>query len=340
MHEMSNNGADLTYDFVTRPAYEHALLTGDAEFLRLIFQLMRKNDIDSGGLIHALQNHDELTMGLSQFTGQHENDRYSFRGHELTAKQLRETVHEDMYSRLMGPAAPYNLKFGDGVASTTATIITAALGIKDISRLSSADIEKVKRVHLLLAFYNAFQPGVFALSGWDLVGALTLPGAVVKDRLADGDTRWINRGAYDLIGANPRAKTSAAGLPVTVALYGPLPRQLESSDSFASRLARMLKVRSELRLYAGKLVDAPAVQAKGLFVLVHQLPDTPDLEVTAINFGSGPVDETVVVRGATQNSTVTDVLDNRAPQLMVGAGGTLQVTLGRYEGKAFRVKGL
>ncbi len=46
VHEMSNGGADLTYDFVTRPAYEHALLTGDAEFLRLIFQLMRRYEID------------------------------------------------------------------------------------------------------------------------------------------------------------------------------------------------------------------------------------------------------------------------------------------------------
>lgn len=339
VHEMSNGGADLTYDFVTRPAYEHALLTGDAEFLRLIFQLMRRNEIDPGGLIHALQNHDELTMGLSQFTGPHENDHYSFHGHDVTGKQLRETVHEEMYSRLIGNQAPYNLKFGDGVASTTATIITAALGIQDISKLSSADIGKIKRLHLLLAFYNAFQPGVFALSGWDLVGALTLPGAVVKDRLADGDTRWINRGAYDLIGSNPKAKTSAAGLPVTVALYGPLPKQLKSSDSFASRLARMLKVRSDLRLYAGRLVDAPAVQAKGLFVLVHQLPDTPDLEVTAINFGPAPVGETVVIQGATQDSTVTDVLDARASQLMVGAGGTLQVTLGAYEGKAYRLKG-
>ena len=340
IHEMSNGGADLTYDFVTRPAYEHALLTGDAEFLRLIFQLMRKNEIDPGALIHALQNHDELTMGLSQFVGPHEEDHYSFRGRELTGKQLRETVHEDMYSRLIGPNAPYNLKFGDGVSSTTATIITAALGIKNISKLSATEIEKIKRLHLLLAFYNAFQPGVFALSGWDLVGALTLPGAVVKDRIADGDTRWINRGAYDLIGSNPKAKTSSAGLPVTVALYGPLPKQLKSSDSFASRLARMLKVRSDIKLYAGKLVDAPAVQSKGLFVLVHQLPDTPDLEVTTINFGAKPVDETVVIKGATQDSTVTDVLDARASQLMVGAGGTLQVTLGAYEGKAFRVKGL
>lgn len=337
VHEMSIAGADLSYDFVTRPAYEHALLTGDAQFLRLIFQLMRRYEIDPAGLIHALQNHDELTMGLSQFTGSHETDSYSFRGAEVTGKQLRALVQADMYDRLLGTNAPYNLKFGDGVASTTATIITAALGIKDISKLTSADIGRIQRVHLLLAFYNAFQPGVFALSGWDLVGALTLPAAVVKDRLADGDTRWINRGAYDLIGSNPKARTSAAGLPATVALYGPLPKQLAKPDSFASRLAHMLKVRADLHLYAGRLIDTPAVRAKGLFVLVHQLPDTTDLEVTAINFGSAPIDETVVVRDAPQNSKVTDVLDPKSPASTIDAGGALRVSLGAYEGRALRI---
>ena len=338
VHEMSKGGADLSYDFVTRPAYEHALLTGDTEFLRLIFQLMRRYEIDPAGLIHALQNHDELTMGLSQFTGPHENDPYSFRGTEVTGKQLRAMVHEDMYSRLIGSNAPYNLKFGDGVASTTATIIAAALGIKDISKLTSADIARIKHIHLLLAFYNAFQPGVFALSGWDLVGALTLPAAAVKDRLADGDTRWINRGAYDLIGANPKARTSAAGLPVTVALYGPLPRQLAKPDSFASQLAHMLKVRADLNLSAGRLLDTPAVQAKGLLVLVHQLPDSTDLEVTAINFGSTPINETVVIHDAPQNSKVTDVLDPKAPASAIDTGGTLQVSLRAYEGKALRIQ--
>jgi trehalose synthase len=339
VHEMSNAGADLSYDFVTRPAYEHALLTGDAEFLRLIFQLMRRYEIDPAGLIHALQNHDELTMGLSQFTGPHENDRYAFRGAEVTGKQLRAMVHEDMYGRLIGNNAPYNLKFGDGVASTTATIITATLGIKDISKLTSPDIERIKRVHLLLAFYNAFQPGVFALSGWDLVGALTVPAAAVGDRLADGDTRWINRGAYDLIGSNPKARTSAAGLPVTVALYGPLPKQLGKPDSFASKLAHMLKVRADLHLYAGRLVDAPTVRAKGLFVLVHQLPDSTDLEVTAINFGSTPINETVVIRDAPQNSKVTDALDPKTPASTLDAGGILRVSLAAYEGKALRIQG-
>jgi trehalose synthase len=337
VHDMSSGGADLSYDFVTRPAYEHALVTGDAQFLRLIFQLMRKYEIDPAGLIHALQNHDELTMGLAQFTGPHEGDRYSFRGSQVTAQQLRESVQADMYGRLIGNNAPYNLKFGDGISSTTATIITATLGIKDISRLTTAQVDKIKRIHLLLAFYNAYQPGVFALSGWDLVGALTLPAAVVKDRLADGDTRWINRGAYDLLGSNPKTMKSTAGLPVTATLYGPLPRQLKHPDSFASQLARMLKVRADLRLYAGRLVDVPAVQSKGLFVLVHELPESSDLEVTAINFGSTPVNESVVIPGAPQSSQAIDLLNPKAPALQIDAGGTLRLSLEGFEGKAFRI---
>src|SRR5207244_5354822 len=105
----------------------------------------------------------------------HAIDVFAFHGGYLTGKQLRDTVQSEMYARLLRPNTPYNLKFGDGVASTTATIITATLGIKDITKLTAADVEKIKHLHLLLAFYNAFQPGVFALSGCYLVGALTLP---------------------------------------------------------------------------------------------------------------------------------------------------------------------
>ena len=37
---MSKGGADLSYDFITRPAYHHALLTGDTEFLRMMLREM------------------------------------------------------------------------------------------------------------------------------------------------------------------------------------------------------------------------------------------------------------------------------------------------------------
>ncbi len=339
LRAMSAGGPDLSYDFITRPAYDHALLTGDAGFLRLVHQQMRQYDVDPASLIHALQNHDEMTMGLAHFAGKNESASFPFRGGQATGKQVRDTVRAEMYEHLIGERAPYNLKFGEGVASTTATIITAALGIKDIAKLNRKDIEQIERLHLLLAFYNAFQPGVFALSGWDLVGALTLPAAVVKDRLADGDTRWINRGAYDLLGSNPKALRSAAGLPRAVALYGPLPRQLEQPDSFASRLARMLKVRAELRLYAARVVDVPAVRAQGLLVLVHELPDNGGLEVTAINFAAAPVDETVPVRGAQADATASDVLDPKAPSLKIAAGGNLHLRLNAYECRALRITG-
>lgn len=338
MREMSRGGPDLSYDFVTRPAYDEALLTGDAQFLRLVFQLMHRYDIDPGRLIHALQNHDELTMGLAHFAA-HADESFEFRGGKLSGKELRELVHREMYGKLIGERAPYNLKFGDGVASTTATVAAAALGIRDISALKPAQVDAIRRLHLLLAFYNAMQPGVFALSGWDLVGALTLPANAVRARLTDGDTRWINRGAYDLIGSNSTARASTAGLPRAVALYGSLPAQLAKRDSFASQLARLLKARAALRLYAARLIDVPAVHAPGLLVLVHALPDNAGLEVTAINFGAQAVDETVAVKDAAPNTTALDVLDPQAPGVVLGADGALRLHLDGYQGKALRIGG-
>ena len=64
LNRMTSGGPDLSYDFFTRPAYDHALLTGDAEFLRLTMRVMHEYKVDTGTLIHALQNHDELTMGI------------------------------------------------------------------------------------------------------------------------------------------------------------------------------------------------------------------------------------------------------------------------------------
>src|SRR5437016_7703477 len=263
-------------------------------------------------------------MGISHFAV-HADETFPFRGGRLTGKELRELVRREMYERLLGERAPYNLKFGEGVASTTATVVAATLGIRDLAALKAADVQRIKRLHLLLAFYNAMQPGVFALSGWDLVGALTLPAAAVRERLADGDTRWINRGAYDLLGSNPDAMRSAAGLPRAVALYGPLPQQLKKPDSFASQLAHLLEVRANLHLYAARLADVPGVQAKGLLVLVHELPQNAGLEITAINFGDRAVDEAVLISGAAPGSKAIDVLDPQAPLLTLRADGSLRL---------------
>ena len=75
--------------------------------------------------------------------------------------------------------------------------------------------------------FNAWQPGVFALSGWDLVGALTLERSQVAELLAYGDTRWIHRSAYDLMDYRPDATESTSKMPQGKGLYGPLPAQLD-----------------------------------------------------------------------------------------------------------------
>ena len=93
----------------------------------------------------------------------------------------------------------------------------------------------------------------------------------------------------------------------------------------------------EISTSNASLVDVPAVQSKGLFVLVHELPESSDLEVTAINFGPTPVNETVGIPGAPQSSDVIDLLNPKAPALQIDAGGSLRLSLGGFEGKALRI---
>ena len=93
---MSHGGADLSYDFITRPAYHHALVSGDTEFLRLMLRIMHEQGIDPASLIHALQNHDELTLELVHFWTLHGNDRYTFQGKEWSGLELREEIRSFM----------------------------------------------------------------------------------------------------------------------------------------------------------------------------------------------------------------------------------------------------
>ena len=334
---MSQGGADLSYDFVTRPAYHHALVTGDAEFLRLMLGLQKTYQIDPAALIHALQNHDELTLELVHFWTRHKDAIFTFRGKKMKGSELRQIIRAELHGRLMGRAAPYNLEAANGVSCTTATVAVAALGIRDISHLTDAQRRDIQRAHLLLAMYNAMQPGVFALSGWDLVGALTLPAESVKTLLADGDTRWINRGAYDLLGKNPGAAKSGTNLPRTQALYGPLPEQLKSPGSFASQLQKMLRVRAEYRINESEQVDLPPAKARGLVVMVHRLPAGKGTQVTAINFGRAAVQETMTIKTASPGGPVTDLLEEKAVGKL-DASRRLSLALGPHEGRVLLIK--
>jgi trehalose synthase len=303
----SERGADLSYDFVNRPAYAHALVTGDTEFLRLTLNAALQHGLQPVRLVHALQNHDEMTYELVHFAIRHKDDIFRFRGSELTGGELAVSIRKELIERLTGEAAPYNAVFTtNGIASTTATIIAAALGYPDIANLSAAQIEKIKQAHLLLAMFNAWQPGVFALSGWDLCGILTLERSKVSRLVASGDTRWIHRAAYDLMNYQPGATESPSRMPRGTSLYGSLPEQLKDPTSFASRLRDILAVRTRYGIASAVQADVPEVSDKAMLVMAHQL-DTRQLQVTVLNFSSRSIAGRVTSDHLTPGAAVIDM---------------------------------
>ena len=308
----SERGADLSYDFVNRPAYAHALTTGDTEFLRLTLNAALQHGLQPVRLVHALQNHDELTYELVHFAIRHRDDSFRFRGSKVTGGELAVVIRNELLERLTGEAAPYNAVFTtNGIASTTATIVAAALGYTDIGDLSQEQIEKIKRAHLLLAMFNAFQPGVFALSGWDLCGMLTLERSKVSRLLASGDTRWIHRAAYDLMGYRPEATESPSKMPRGTSLYGSLPDQLKDPSSFASRLRDMLAVRTRHGIATSVQIEVPEVPNQAMLVMAHLLASR-QIQVTVLNFASQAIVGRVKSRHLTPGAAMIDMFTDQS----------------------------
>lgn len=309
-------GADLSYDFVTRPGYQHALATGQTEFLRLTLATSLETGVEPVQLVHGMQNHDELTYELVHWATTHAADVFSFRGREVTGGELAEIIRADLTEKLTVDA-DYNLVFTqNGIACTTASLIAASQGKARLADIADADVPGIRDAHLLLAKYNAWQPGVFALSGWDLTGTLTLPAAEVSSLVSSGDTRWIERGAHDLLDAAPEATTSAAGMPRARSLYGSLPAQLADPDSFAVGLQRIIDIRRAHGIAVSTQIDVPRVAHPGMLVMVHRLDGGSGdagapLQITVLNFTADEVDGTVHSEALVPQATVVDAATGR-----------------------------
>ena len=331
----AERGADLSYDFVNRPAYHHALATGDTEFVRLTLNLSMEHGVEPAALVHALQNHDEMTYEFVHFETLHARDTFTFRSKPVTGHELAVVVRQELLDHLVGVAAPYNATFTqNGIASTTATIIAGSLGFTSVAKLTADQVDQIKQAHLLLAMFNALQPGVFALSGWDLCGMLTLERKQVSQLLADGDTRWIHRAAYDLMDYRPHAHESLSKMPRGVSLYGSLPAQLEDSSSFARRLADILAVRKRYGISTAVQLDVPQVSHKAMLVMVHQLIDAE--HVTVLNFSAQPITGSVHSAHLVPGSALVDMFtDEQVGE--IDDLHTFPISLQPHEGKSLLV---
>ena len=130
---MSQGGADLSYDFVTRPAYHHALVTGDAEFLRLM--LGAAEDLpDRSGRPHPRapeprRAHPRARALLDAAQGRHVHlPRQEAEGQ----RAARASSAPRCTARSSAPPRPTTSRPPTASSCTTATVIAAALGIRDV----------------------------------------------------------------------------------------------------------------------------------------------------------------------------------------------------------------
>ena len=183
--------------------------------------------------------------------------------------------------------------------------------------------------------FNALQPGVFALSGWDLCGMLTLQRSQVSELLANGDTRWIHRAAYDLMGFGQDGRESRRQMPQATSLYGSLPQQLKDNRSFAWRLREILAVRARYRIATGIQLEVPPVSNRGLLVMVHLL-DSGLVQVTALNFSQEMITELVTSRHLAANDAVIDMFTDQVIAA-VDQTHTFPITLGPHQGMSLLI---
>ncbi len=332
-------GPDLSYDFFTRPPYLYAMATGDAGPLRLMLRLIQDEGLDQGMLVHALQNHDELMFDLTHFR-KHGDERFSVNGEETLGKSIYERMYDQTKEKMIGSKAAYIQEFSNlGFCTTLAGFAAAALDIPDPYNMTPVKKSEVQRLHLLAATFNAMQPGVFALSGWDLVGALLVPPEDLGSWLDDRDYRWMNRGAFDLMGVNPTAKASGGGLPRAVALYGTLPEQLRDPKSFVSQLKRMLRTRRGSRIAFSKLMSVPEVESRGVVVMLLQRPEDLCWIITAVNFGRESASEAILIPQLAGKSTrlIFSTHREKAKSTPISDEGGFSLDLGPMQGEVFVV---
>ena len=103
-------------------------------------------------------------------------------------------------------------------------------------------------------------------------------------------------------------ESSFTGMPHGRSLYGSLPDQLGDPSSFAVRLQSLLAVREKSGIARATQIDVPPVSHKAMLVMIHQLPDTDDKQMTILNFAQEPITGTVRSEHLEPGSLVSDMV--------------------------------
>lgn len=323
-------GPELSYDFNTRAGYVNALLSGDTSLMKLELELLIDYKIDLRRLIHSLQNHDDVYT-INKHINLNPNTEFNFKGTTYTGRQITDYI----FNLTKVKAKEYDLQLfdGSGIATTFASICLGRLGISRQSTLSKDQLENVKKLMLLISVYNAYLPGIFQISAWDLMGALQLEkdDPDIQNFTKGFDYRWLDRGAYDLTG-NSTLNKSVKGVPKCKALFGDLRSQLNVSDSFVSQLQRLLKLRIDLDIPSSIFLGTlPSTNSTIVFVNRNSYAD---FIMVILNFGEN--EQVLNIPIEVELMPTKEIIDVQTEEVIIMNNNEIVIPMSAYDYKIIK----
>ncbi|MDR2696249.1 MAG: LysM peptidoglycan-binding domain-containing protein [Deltaproteobacteria bacterium] len=312
MQAFLRNGPDFAFDAVGSPGAEHALLTGNAELVRFMYDEARRIGLDQRRLVRRLPDERGLSYALP-----HLCFLANVPG-PLTPAQIREQA------RLSGGAWAGSTLYAGSAG-------LAALALHEDSSTPAAQAA-IRRGQTLLLFFKAMQPGIFLLPARDLRGALPLDGKQGRRRPPDNEPALAAHGAYNLLSTADDAPAGKGGLPRAAVLYPPLDVQtMQPAGSFLQSVGDMLRVRKQTGIAAGRLVARLPTKNPGSIALLFALPGNQGAVLTLCNFSRSGSQENLNL-GAPE---VQAFAKGGVRPLWGAATDAASVQLGPWQGVAF-----
>lgn len=251
LDSMKNVESDLFYDAVTKPALLHAVITEDAEALRMIYRIMLENKIEAKRMVHVLQPYDQNACEWVELMNAPKK-KFLYHDEQITGDVLKGRLLKEDLARLQNY---------DKITPTTWVDHCArALNMSDFEQ----NREMITKVHLLLAFTYAMQPGVFSISYDDLMGMLP--------------------------NHNP--------------LYAEIPYQLCNRSSFTYNLKNILQARSSSNIKGAELTEVISSPNSGTLLLLYRQPKTRFYQMLAVNFSRKEVNESLEKKEFSKTSAI------------------------------------
>lgn len=336
--DFASDGPDFIYDSALSPGVEHALLTGDATLLRYMIDELARLKIDFKHLVHSSASQDGISYSMPHLldAAAREDTPGVLSGSE--AAGLRARIMSELKEHAGDGSHKVPVK-NDSLMTTSAGLALLALGVRDQEQITPELKIEAANGLLLINFFKAMQPGIYMISGQDLVGALPLGWKAMVDNLEDWDTALTTRGAYGLLRTSGSLMVTRQGVARTDTLFGAVDEQIYTPKSFVSELGSILKARSRIGLPRATFLGRLRTSGAGSVALLHRLPDEGGHMVVIANFSRGKVNESLDISSFKEEmgslGKVENIMDNNNRPTLDGRH--LNVSLGPWKGMAILI---